>query len=84
MELDKKLHFIVSAIIGGVATWYFKNPFAGIGVSAIVGVGKEYYDRLHPKTHTEDINDIYFDLLGSILSSIMVQFFTTTLKDIMT
>ena len=71
IEKDKKLHLISAFIIGLTTSYLLKDFLAGIGLSLLVGIGKEFYDKLHPKAHTEDIKDVYYDTIGAIIGASM-------------
>ena len=63
---DKLLHFIGGA---GIAILFgiLGYPLVGLGVAAIVGVGKEVYDYFYPKTHTADVWDFVATALGGLV-----------------
>ena len=74
---DKKKHLVVSSMISSSVTALARNQgydklsswFMGFGTSMAIGVVKEYADGKDPLHHTEDVNDVYADMLGSALGA---------------
>jgi len=69
-QKDKQMHFIGSVIMSIafasaliIAFGYWISVLASIVIAGAVGVGKERFDGLNPRKHTEDINDLYADML---------------------
>ena len=54
---DKLLHALVGLTIF-VFVSIFTLQIVALSVVYVAGVGKEIYDKFHPKTHTADIKDI--------------------------
>ena len=77
---DKQKHFVGSALIAGTTTTlarhYVSNKleafFIGFGSALAIGVLKEYSDGKNTPKHSEDINDIYADLGGTVIGSVLV------------
>ncbi len=74
---DKIMHFSSCYIISSTSTTflshkYTKNEAAwiGFGIGATVGISKEIYDM---KYGHSDKNDLYADLLGAALGSIVIR-----------
>ena len=74
---DKVMHFSSCYIISATSTEflsykYTKNEAAwiGFGIGATVGISKEIYDM---KWGHSDENDLYADLLGAALGSIVIR-----------
>jgi uncharacterized membrane protein len=68
---DKLIH-----LLGGTAIFILFSFFSitlAMLVVAIMGVGKEYYDGLHPDKHTKDGWDAYATLLGVPLGMLIIQ-----------
>jgi len=73
---DKKKHLIVSSIISLVIYCiYFlysneliESFLLSLIITLFIGIIKESYDSRY-KNHTEDINDVYADLIGAISGS---------------
>ena len=72
-----KRHVAVSTAISASVTAIARNQgydelsswFMGFGTSLAIGVAKEYADGKDPENHTEDVNDIYADIMGSALGA---------------
>lgn len=77
MQRDKQLHFLLSAVIAGVVTTGLMSYgvfviwaiMIGYSISITIGIIKELRDSLG--YGSEDIKDIYADMLGSISGSIL-------------
>ena len=54
---DKLLHALVGLTIF-IFVSIFTLQIVALGVVYVAGVGKEIYDKLHPKKHTVDIKDM--------------------------
>jgi uncharacterized protein YfiM (DUF2279 family) len=74
---DKFMHFSSCYVISATSTnflshKYTKNEAAwiGFGIGATVGISKEIYDM---KYGHSDENDLYADLLGAALGSIVIR-----------
>jgi len=74
---DKVMHFSSCYIISATSTEflsykYTKNEAAwiGFGVGATVGISKEIYDMRYGHS---DENDLYADLLGAAIGSIVIR-----------
>jgi len=65
---DKFLHYIISAGLTLLLIMLFNFVHFHWWISpifvALVGIGKEIYDKLHPKKHTCDIKDLIADFIG--------------------
>jgi uncharacterized protein YfiM (DUF2279 family) len=78
-EQDKKLHFLTVGAISGISSSIAKSYgstklesfFIGVATGMLIGIAKEYYDGKHQNEHTEDINDMYADTIGSITGSLI-------------
>ena len=74
-QKDKQLHMLGSAILTIVAYLLVKSlSYAVIGTLAI-GIVKEIYDYFHPKKHTADIKDIFADMIGITIASLVIWLF---------
>ena len=74
---DKVMHFSSCYVISATSTEflsykYTKNEAAwiGFGIGATVGISKEIYDMRYGHS---DENDLYADLLGAALGSIVIR-----------
>ena len=74
---DKVMHFSSCYVISATSTVflshkYTKNEAAwiGFGIGATVGISKEIYDM---KYGHSDENDLYADILGAALGSIVIR-----------
>jgi len=74
---DKVMHFSSCYIISATSTEflsykYTKNEAAwiGFGIGATVGISKEIYDMRYGHS---DENDLYADLLGAAIGSIVIR-----------
>ena len=74
---DKVMHFSSCYVISSTSTVflshkYTKNEAAwiGFGIGATVGISKEIYDM---KYGHSDENDLYADILGAALGSIVIR-----------
>ena len=74
---DKVMHFSSCYIISATSTEflsykYTKNEAAwiGFGIGATVGISKEIYDMRYGHS---DENDLYADILGAALGSIVIR-----------
>lgn len=82
IPIDKKLHLAVGLTVGflvALAGLHFNLShqtavlFAAIA-GAILGIGKEFYDKMHPQTHTMDIKDALFTAAGGLVGGILGSF----------
>ena len=67
---DKKLHIIVGFLIAGTGA---VMGYAEIGfiLSVWAGLVKEFYDWLHPETHTADVLDFVATALGGSVAYLL-------------
>lgn len=71
VERDKVMHFgaglaITSGVTFTASKLGAKHPkYWGFAAGVLAGVGKELYDKRHPKLHTCDPKDAYATFLGS-------------------
>lgn len=79
IEQDKANHFIYGSVISFAVIVFLSIALAvppfiasvlGVVAGAAMGILKEVYDYLHKETHTPDIKDIVWTILGSFVVSI--------------
>ena len=76
LRTDLLLHalatFAVSIVAFALAfaVWHLRGwaVVAAFGVAALVGFGKELYDKMHPDTHTAEWADVIADGVGALLA----------------
>lgn len=79
MQKDKILHVAAGFAVGIVASFLSvfvgmqkdTSVLVGLGLAALAGVGKEFYDRKHPKTNTDDVADAWHTVGGGAIGSIV-------------
>lgn len=69
---DLVLHFILSFMISFVLLLLIKNPIIPIGITLLVGIGKEIYDVYKTNPTGFDLKDLLADSLG-IISSYLIK-----------
>ena len=74
---DKLMHFSSCYMISATSTTILLNKYPkkkaawiGFGIGATVGMSKEIYDM---RCGHSDMNDLYADLLGAALGSVVVR-----------
>lgn len=71
VQRDKVYHFAAGTLIASGTTFAaskmgFKHPrLYGLAAGILAGIGKELYDKRHPKSHSCDPNDAYATFLGA-------------------
>lgn len=79
IQTDKVAHFGVGYVSGAIAagitkptklTW-FKSIALGFGTSAVLGVGKEFYDQSKGKEFS--YKDIGATVMGGVLGSVSIK-----------
>ena len=71
IPIDKQGHFLGGAVIA-LALGYLLPPLAGVAAAVVAGVFKEFYDNLHPDTHTVDAWDFLATSFGGIAGGVFV------------
>lgn len=71
IPLDKQAHFLGGAVIA-LALGYLFPPIWGFVAATIIGLLKEFYDSLHPATHTCDGWDLVATAWGGLVGSLFV------------
>jgi hypothetical protein len=84
---DKEQHFLVGYLFANVTNGIFQlilpqdmkhrrlvAALLGFGMSALLGAGKEYYDSLHPLTHTCDVKDFLATAAGGAVGTFTLSF----------
>ena len=74
LRSDLLLHALASFAVSVMAfavlftAWHLRGwaVAAALGAAALVGFGKELYDKLHPDTHTAEWADIIADGVGAL------------------
>ena len=61
-QSDKKLHFLVGAIVSLTCVY---NIILSLVLVQAIAIGKEFYDSLNEKKHTVDMNDYMATVAGS-------------------
>lgn len=74
MRTDHLLHFLVSAVIMAVLTYFLPAPWA-FGITLLIGIGKEVYDKVS-KRGTAELSDLFFDFLGAFAMGVLGQLAT--------
>ncbi len=69
---DLCLHFIVSFMISFILFLLIKNPILPIGITLLIGIGKEIYDVYKTNPTGFDLKDLLADSLG-IFSSYLIK-----------
>lgn len=78
---DKQMHFLTGMVggftvaigvhfKGGSPVWQIGS---GVGLGVVSGVGKEIYDYKHPGSHTADVWDAVFTILGALVGALLAQ-----------
>ena len=60
---DKQYHLVAGFLIALLTGWV--NPFAGLTLVVLAGVGKEVYDMYVPN-HTVDVWDAIYTVVGGL------------------
>ena len=63
MPLDKIAHVLAGAVIA-LALGYFAPVWVAFALACAVGLGKEWYDDLHPETNTASWQDFAATVMG--------------------
>jgi uncharacterized protein YfiM (DUF2279 family) len=84
---DKLLHFYAGYLVGNVTNGAFQlilpktmknrrlvSALLGVGMSALVGGAKEFYDSRHPENHTVDAKDFWATVGGGMVGSLTLTF----------
>ena len=69
---DKALHAIGGVLILLVALLLGLSLIVAMSVVAVSGIGKEIYDKMHPKKHTADIWDIVATVSLAMLVAVVM------------